>query len=82
MKNALFINEHHISDNKIKLANKGMEVFLGKRDYFDEMDKTPQIIHNQTNVSNSSEFQVAQTTGDNSSVTQIQDNSQINVLKN
>ncbi|MDP2924787.1 MAG: hypothetical protein Q8N99_00280 [Nanoarchaeota archaeon] len=79
-KSALFINEHHISDDEIKLSHKGMEVVLGKREYFDETEKATQTIHNQTNVTNSSQVQVAQT-GDNSQVSQIIDNSQINVLK-
>ncbi|MBI2047109.1 hypothetical protein HYT26_03030 [Candidatus Pacearchaeota archaeon] len=35
----LFVNTDFISDDKIKLANKGMEVVLGKRDYFTEGEK-------------------------------------------
>lgn len=77
----LFVNESKISDSTIELLPKGMEVVIGKRDYFNEMDKFSQVIHNETNVSNSSEFQVAQEIGDNSPITQIQDNSQISVLK-
>jgi len=79
-KSALFVNECHISDDEIKLSHKGMEVVLGKREYFDETEKATPTIHNQTNVTNSSQVQVAQT-GDNSQVSQIIDNSQINVLK-
>jgi len=77
----LFVNESKISDSTIELLPKGMEVVLDKRDYFSEMNKSVQTIHNQTNVSNSSEFQVAQTTGDNSLITQIQDNSKMSVLR-
>ena len=58
-----------------------MEVVLGKRDYFYENEKISQTIHNETKVSNSSGFQVAQTTGDKSPITQIQNNSKINILK-
>jgi hypothetical protein len=79
-KNALFINEHHISDDEIKLSHKGMEVVLGKREYFDENDKINQTIHNQA-IIQGNQNQVAQTTGDNTSISQIIDNSQINVLK-
>lgn len=77
----LFVNESKISDSTIELLPKGMEVVLGKRDYFTEGEKVLQTIHNETNVSNSSEFQVAQIMGDDSQITQIQDNSQINILK-
>ena len=79
-KNPLFINEHWISDDKIILAHKGMEVVLGKKDYFEKEEKTSQTIHNQTNV-HGDKNQVAQTTGDNSPITQIQDNSKINILR-
>jgi len=68
-----------IEKDKIKLSHKGMEVVLGQRDYFNEMGIS-QTIHNQTNVNNSSQFQIAQA-GDDSSILQIIDNSQINVLK-
>jgi len=77
---SLFINEHHIADDKIKLNHNGMEVNLGKRDYFEESKIVSQEINNQTNVTNSSEFQVAQNTGDNSLITQNQDNSQTIIL--
>ena len=69
-----------IDEDKIKLSHSGMEIVLGKKDYFDEMGIS-QTIHNQTNVHGSSEFQVAQTSGDNSSIVQIQDNSKISVLR-
>ncbi|MFH1210272.1 MAG: hypothetical protein V1663_05810 [archaeon] len=80
-KNPLFINEHWIDDDKIKLEPKGMEVVLGKRDYFNEIGEIKQTIHNQTNVNDSSNFQVAQTTGSDSLIIQTQDNSKINILK-
>lgn len=70
-----------IDEDKIKLADKGMEVVLGKRDYFGEIKEISQTIHSQTNVNNSSQVQIAQTTGNNSSITQIQDNSKIHILK-
>lgn len=76
----LFINEHHISDDKIRLANKGMEIYLGKRDYFSDLDNTTQTIQNQA-IIQGNQNQVAQTTGDNSSIVQIQDNSKINILR-
>ena len=76
----LFVNDSKISDSTIELLPKGMEVVLGQRDYFDEMG-TSQTIHNQTNLHDSPNSQVAQTTGDDSSITQIQDNSKITILK-
>ncbi len=80
-KNPLFINEHWISDDEIKLIDKGMEVILGERDYFKEKAEISQNIHSQTNVNNSSKFQIAQTTGNQSPIIQVQDNSKINVLR-
>lgn len=77
----LFINDAKISESSVELLPKGMEVVIGKRDYLDEIGGVSQTIHQQTNVSNSSEFQVAQTTGDNSSIIQFQDNSKINILR-
>ena len=62
-----------IDDDKIRLAPKGMEVVIGKRDYFTEVETNI----NQTNIYNS---QIAQTHGDNSPIIQI-NNSQINILK-
>lgn len=38
-KNPLFINGHWISDDEIKLSDKGMEVVLGRRVYFTERKK-------------------------------------------
>jgi len=82
--NPLFIGTSEridfISDDEIKLSHKGMEVNLDKRDYFDETSKVSQEIQNQTNVNNSSEFQVAQTTGNNSPILQTQENIQITIL--
>ena len=78
---ALLINDSGpISPSRVRLLPAGMEVVLGKRDYFNEVG-IPQTIHNQTNVSNSSEFQIAQTSGDKSPITQTQDNSKLNILK-
>ncbi len=68
-----------LDKDKIKLDHKGMEVVLGKRDYFEEIGIS-QTIHNETNI-NGDQNQVAQTTGDNSSITQTQDNSKITVLR-
>ena len=65
-----------IDKDKINISSKGMEVVLGKRDYFNDS----KIIHNLTNVTNSSQVQVAQA-GDNSAIFQTIDNSQIKVLK-
>lgn len=70
-----------IEEDNIKLAHKGMEVVLGKREYFNESEKINQTIHNQTNVNNSSEFQVAQSTGNNNVISQVIDNSQISILR-
>lgn len=78
---ALSINGEKLGESTIELLPKGMEVVLGERDYFDASEKVSQTIHNQTNVTNSSEVQVAQTTGDNSPITQTQDNSQTIILK-
>lgn len=76
----LFVNETKMGESTIKLLPKGMEVVLGKRDYFEGSEKGSETIHNQTNVTNSSQVQVAQT-GDNSNVSQIIGNSKINVLR-
>lgn len=65
-----------LEEDKIKLAHKGMEVVLGKRDFFEEGERP-----NQINVSNSSDFQLAQNIGDNASINQIKDSPQIIVLK-
>jgi hypothetical protein len=76
-----FVNTSKISDSTIRLLPKGMEVVLGKREYFNEGEKITQTVHNQTNVHNSSEFQVAQSIGNNNVISQIVDNSQISVLR-
>lgn len=70
-----------VSNSEIKLSTKGMEVVLGKRDYFNETAQMSQTVYNQTKVENSSEFQIAQNIGANSPITQVQDNSKINILK-
>ncbi|MFC1682339.1 hypothetical protein ACFL0X_01850 [Nanoarchaeota archaeon] len=75
----LFVNTSKISESTIKILPNGMEVVFGKRDYFN--DVSSQTIHNQTNVSNSSEFQVAQNIGDHSPISQTQDNSKVSILK-
>lgn len=62
----------------LKITAKGTDVVLG-RTTVREAPPT-QIIHNQS-VINGNQNQVAQTTGDNSPISQIIDNSQINVLK-
>jgi len=77
----LSINGTKMGESTIKLLPRGIEIVLGKRDYFNESEKISQTIHNQTNVTGSSQVQVAQSIGDNSSITQVIDNSQINVLK-
>ena len=74
----LFINEMKLGESTIKLLPKGMEIVIGKRDYFDDSEKGSKTIHNQTNVTNSSQVQIAQA-GDNSAIFQIIDNSRINV---
>ena len=76
----LFVNGSSIGCSTVELLSTGMEVVLGKRDYFDASEKVSQTIHNQTNVTHSSQFQVAQA-GNNSQIAQIIDNSQINILK-
>lgn len=68
----LFVNTSKLGDSTIKLLPKGIEVVLGERDYFNESRGVS--IHD-------SQIAVAQTTGDGSPITQIQNNSQINVLK-
>lgn len=40
----LFINEHHIADDKISLAHNGMEVILGQKDYFGDSEKISRSI--------------------------------------
>ncbi len=70
-----------LGESRIKLLPNGMEVVLGKRDYFSNLNGLSQNIQNQTNVNNSSKVQVAQSTGNNSSINQIQDNSKINILR-
>lgn len=69
----LFVNDLIISPDEISLTHKGMEVNLGKRDYFDEIKSPSHTIHNQTNIDNSSGVQVAQSTGDNSLIIQDQE---------
>jgi hypothetical protein len=76
----LFVNETKLGESTIKLLPKGMEVVLDKRDYFNDGEKVSQTINHQTNVTNSSQVQVAQA-GDNSYISQVIDNSQLNVLK-
>ena len=76
----LFVNETKIGDSTIKLLPKGMEVVLGKRDYFKDIGDISQTIHNQP-VINGNKNQIAQISGDNSSVVQIQNNFKINVLR-
>lgn len=76
----LFVNDSPISPGEISLTHKGMEVSLGKRDYFDETKIPHHTIHNQTNIDNSSGVQVAQSTGENSPITQEQE-VKIDVLK-
>lgn len=74
---ALFVNSGpKIGDSRINLLPKGMEVVLGKKDFFEEGERP-----NQINVNNSSGVQVAQTTGENASISQVQNNSQIVILK-
>ncbi len=73
-------NINLISDDKIKLAPKGMEVVLEQREYFDDSNKISQEIHNQTNIHGDKNL-VAQNTGNNSSIIQIQNNTKLNVLK-
>ena len=76
----LFINETKLGESTIKLLPKGMEVVLGKRDYFSDVDNTLQNIQNQS-IINGNQNQVAQTIGNNNLVSQVIDNSQINVLR-
>ncbi|VVB83824.1 Uncharacterised protein [uncultured archaeon] len=64
--------------DKIKLSSKGIEVNIGKRDYFEGGMKSP--VHNETHI-NGNRNQVAQSTGENSLISQVQDNLKINVLK-
>ncbi len=78
--NSLFVNSTIISPDKIKLDHKGMEVNLGKRDYFDDSNRFSQEIQNQTNLHNSPNPQIAQTTGDNSSISQTYGNMQIIII--
>jgi len=76
----LFINETRLGDSTIKLLPKGMEVVLGKRDYFSDVDNTLQNIQNQS-IINGNQNQVAQLIGDNNYISQNIDNSQISILK-
>jgi len=61
----------------IKVTAKGTDVIRG----LTEIREKSQTIHNQTNLHNSPNSQVAQTTGDNSPITQTQENIQISVLE-
>lgn len=73
-KSALFVGTGPvISPDEIKLTHNGMEVVLGEREYFENTKNISQTIENQTNVTNSSEIQVSQSTGDNSSIVQTQE---------
>lgn len=79
-KSALFVNDTHISDDEITLAHNGMEIILGKKSYFGENEKPIPTIQNQTNISNSSQVQLAQITGNHNKIEQFIDNSKISVL--
>jgi hypothetical protein len=72
------ITDNNRDEDKIKLSPKGIEVTIERRDYFEEGVKS--LIHNETNI-HGDKNQVAQSTGDNSPINQIQDNSKIDVLK-
>lgn len=65
-----------IDTDKIKLAHSGMEVVIGERAYFDTSEKISQEI----NVHNSSGVQVAQNTGDSSSIAQTQESNQVWII--
>lgn len=76
----LFVNETKLGESTVKLLPKGMEVILGKRDYFSDSDNPLQKIQNQS-VIHGSQNQIAQSIGSNSSINQSQGNSKIAVLK-
>lgn len=71
----------NIGKSSVRLLPKGMEVVLGQREYFSDSNGVSQKVQNQTNVSHSSGFQVAQTAGDNNQINQSIDNSKVISLR-